>query len=124
MRLDFIKMHGAGNDYIYFDCHTFAKLEFIEKLQRKKDVTFSRKSNQKAFFTRFRVKTLRKLCQQVDTDDFSPLSKNRNLLLYMIDTIKAKRLCWVVANRGFFVHCTKTTMCRARRSEALDLREI
>ena len=97
---------------------------FIGKLERKKDVTFSRKSNQKAFFTRLRVKTLRKLCQQVDTDDFSPLSKNLNLLLDMIDTIKAKWLCSVVANRGFFVHCTKTTMCRARRSEALDLREI
>ena len=47
------------------------KLGFIEQLQRKRGVTFSRKSNQKAFFTWLRGKTLRKLCQQVDTDDFS-----------------------------------------------------
>jgi carbamoyl-phosphate synthase large subunit len=31
MRLDFIKMHGAGNDYIYFDC-LIKQIENPEKL--------------------------------------------------------------------------------------------
>ena len=31
MRLDFIKMHGAGNDYIYFDC-LIKQIEHPEKL--------------------------------------------------------------------------------------------
>ena len=109
-------------------CFAIDKLGFIGKLERKKDVTFSRKSNQKAFLLGFAAKLcancVNKLTLMIFLGILTGASKNRNLLLYMIDTIKAKRLYSVVANRGFFVHCTKTTMCRARRSEALDLREI
>ena len=96
--------------------------------KEKKDVTFSRKSNQKAFLLGFASKLcancVNKLTLMIFLGILTGASKNLNLLLYMIDTIKAKWLYSLVANRGFFVHCTKTTMCRARRSEALDLREI
>ena len=52
---------------------------------------FLKKKNQK-LFNQLRGKTSRKLYRLVGTDDFSPSSKNHNLLPYLIATLFAQTL--------------------------------